>query len=176
MTRSGILKAVSFVAKSGTGKTTLLEKIITELSQRGYRVGACKGVSHRFDFDRPGKDSFRMAQAGSEATLICSAEKLAFVKNLTGPPNIEQLLDDYFTGFDIVLVEGHKSGPLPKIEVYRSGYSESLLCCREQLDPTYIAVATDCLLDMHIPQLDLNNPREVADFIVTEVLSQSLTN
>lgn len=166
------VKALSFVAKSGTGKTTLLEGVIAELRQRGYRVGACKAVSHQFDIDRPGKDSFRMTEAGSEATLIFSGEQVALIKNLSEAPDIEQLLSSYFSDFDIVLVEGYKTGPLPKIEVYRSGYSDSLLCGSEESPTSCIAVASDCPLDLPIPLLDLNAPTQVADFIVAEVLSQ----
>ena len=172
MVQQTTIKALSFVARSGTGKTTLLERVIGELRQRGYRVGACKAVSHQFDIDRPGKDSFRMTNAGSEATMIFSNERVALVKNLSEAPDIKQQLSTYFSGFDIVLVEGDKTGPLPKIEVYRSGYSDSLLCCSEADTASYIAVASDCPLDLPVPLLDLNVPAQVADFIVAEVLSQ----
>ena len=159
------VKAVSFVAKSGTGKTTLLEKLIIELRSRGYRVGAFKAVSHQFDIDQPGKDSYRMAAAGAEATLICAATKLAFVQTHTEQPDFNQLLRDYFQDVDIVLVEGHKRGNLPKIEVVRQKTHEPLLCCSDGYDPSYIAVASDCQLDLDIPVLDLNNPAIIADFL-----------
>jgi len=160
------VKAVSFVAKSGTGKTTLLEKLIVELRSRGYRVGAFKAVSHQFDIDQPGKDSYRMAAAGAEATLICAATKLAFVQTHSEQPDFNQLLSDYFQDVDIVLVEGHKRGNLPKIEVVRQKPHEPLLCCSDGYDPSYIAVASDCQLDLDIPLLDLNNPAIIADFLI----------
>ncbi|MFK5927068.1 MAG: molybdopterin-guanine dinucleotide biosynthesis protein B [Desulfuromusa sp.] len=165
------VKAVSFAAKSGTGKTTLVEKLITELQTRGYRIGAFKAVPHQFDIDQPGKDSYRMAAAGAEATMICSAEKLAFVQTLAEPPDIETLLNDYFQAVDLVLVEGYKQGPLPKIEVFRQGHGESLLCCDGVYNPTYIAVASDCQLDLEIPVLNLNDPATIADFLVEKFLS-----
>ena len=159
------VNAVSFVAKSGTGKTTLLEKLIIELRSRGYRVGAFKAISHLFEIDQPGKDSYRMAAAGAEATLICSAEKLAFVRTHLEQPDINDLLCHYFSDVDIVLVEGHKHGPLPKVEIVRQEQHEQLLCCADGYDPSYIAVASDTQLDLDIPVLDLNDPVVISDFL-----------
>ena len=158
------IKAISFVAKSGTGKTTLLEKLIIELRSRGYRVGAFKAISHLFDIDQPGKDSYRMAAAGAEATLICSAEKLAFVQTHPEQPDINDLLSHYFQDVDIVLVEGHKRGSLPKIEIVRQQH-EQLLCCADGYDPSYIAVASNIQLDLDIPVLDLNDPVVISNFL-----------
>jgi len=73
------VKALAFVAKSGSGKTTLLEKVISRLKDRGYRVGAIKHDAHRFDIDRPGKDSYRLTAAGADTMVISSPEKLALV-------------------------------------------------------------------------------------------------
>ena len=79
-------RSVSFVAKSGTGKTTLLEKVITELKCRGYRVGVIKHDAHRFDIDHPGKDSHRLTLAGADTMLISSPEKLAVIKKHDASP------------------------------------------------------------------------------------------
>jgi molybdopterin-guanine dinucleotide biosynthesis protein MobB len=170
MDMTGLVNAVSFIAKSGTGKTTLVEKLIAELVSRGYRVGAFKAVSHHFDVDRPGKDSYRMAAAGAEATMICSAEKLAFVQQHTDPPDIEALLNHHFQKVDIVLVEGYKSGTLPKIEIFRKECGASLLCCDGGFNTSYIAVASDCQLDLAIPVLDLNDAPGIASFLVEKFL------
>src|SRR5512136_2667670 len=89
-------KAVSFVAKSGTGKTTLLEKVIAELKGRGYRVGVIKHDAHRFDIDHPGKDSHRLTAAGADTMLISSPEKLAVIKIHEASPPLEELLARYF--------------------------------------------------------------------------------
>src|SRR6266496_1541062 len=97
------VKVVSFAAKSGTGKTTLLEKVITLLKERGYRVGAIKHDAHRFDIDYPGKDSHRFSAAGADTMLICSPEKLALVRKHDAPPTVKELLATYFTDVDIVL-------------------------------------------------------------------------
>ena len=98
-----IARAVSFVAKSGTGKTTLLEKVIAELKGRGYRVGVIKHDAHRFDIDHPGKDSHRLTAAGADTMLISSPEKLALVKLHSESPPIEELIATYFSDVDLIL-------------------------------------------------------------------------
>ncbi|HZW35628.1 MAG TPA: molybdopterin-guanine dinucleotide biosynthesis protein B [Candidatus Deferrimicrobiaceae bacterium] len=165
------VKAVSFVAKSGTGKTTLLEKVITRLKDRGYRVGVIKHDAHRFDIDQPGKDSYRLTAAGADAMLISSPDKLALVKRHAASPPVEELLARYFTDVDIVLTEGFKASALPKIEVHRRDRSETLLCRGAEHDPTLLAVASDEPLELDVPRLDLNDADAVADFIEKKFLS-----
>ena len=164
------VKAVSFVAKSGTGKTTLLEKVIARLKERGYKVGVVKHDAHRFDIDHPGKDSHRLTAAGADTMLISSPEKLAVVKKHTQSPPIEELLSTYFTDVDIVLTEGFKKSSMPKIEIHRRERSDTLLCRGEEHDPTLLAVASDERLELDVPVLDLNDAAEVADFIEARFL------
>jgi len=164
------VKALSFVAKSGTGKTTLLEKVIPHLKVRGYRVGVMKHDAHRFDIDHPGKDSHRLTVAGADTMLITSAEKLALVKKHSAPPTVEQILDAYFGEMDIVLTEGFKKSSLPKIELHRKERSPTLLCRGEVYDPTLIAVASDEPLELDVEVLDLNDAEAVADFIEEQML------
>jgi molybdopterin-guanine dinucleotide biosynthesis protein B/molybdopterin-guanine dinucleotide biosynthesis protein len=159
------VKAVSFVAKSGTGKTTLLEKVIAELKRRGYRVGVIKHDAHRFDIDHPGKDSHRLTAAGADTMLISSPAKLALVKQHAASPPIEELLATYFGDVDLVLTEGFKLSGLPKIELHRKERSATLLCRGEAHDPTLLAVASDEPLALDVPLLDLNDPTAVADFV-----------
>ncbi|HEY7528448.1 MAG TPA: molybdopterin-guanine dinucleotide biosynthesis protein B [Candidatus Deferrimicrobiaceae bacterium] len=165
------VKAVSFVAKSGTGKTTLLEKVIARLKGRGYRVGVIKHDAHRFDIDRPGKDSHRLTAAGADTMLISSPEKLALVKRHAAAPPVEDLLSIYFADVDIVLTEGFKASALPKIEVHRGERSDSLICRGEEHDATLVAVASDEPLELDVPRLDLNDADAVADFIEGKFLS-----
>lgn len=160
-----IAKAVSFVAKSGTGKTTLLEKVIAELKSRGYRIGVIKHDAHHFDIDHPGKDSHRLTAAGADTMLISSPEKLAVVKQHAESPPIEELIATYFGDMDLILTEGFKKSGLPKIEVHRRERSATLLCRGELHDPSLLAVASDEPLELDVPVLDLNNPAEVADFV-----------
>ena len=164
------VNVVSFVAKSGTGKTTLLEKVIVEFKQRGYRVGAVKHDAHQFDIDHPGKDSHRLTAAGADTMLISSPEKLALVKKHAMSPPIEELLATYFTDVDIVVTEGFKKSTMPKIEIHRKERSPTLLCRGEEYDPTLVAVASDEPLDLDVPVLDLNNAPQVADFVVERFL------
>ncbi|OGT97662.1 MAG: molybdopterin-guanine dinucleotide biosynthesis protein B [Geobacteraceae bacterium GWC2_48_7] len=164
------MKALSFVAKSGTGKTTLLEKVITELKQRGYRIGVIKHDAHKFDIDHPGKDSYRLTAAGADTMLISSPEKLALVKKHDVSPPVEELLSTYFYDVDLVLTEGFKMSSLPKIEVHRKERSATLLCRGEQHDSTLIAVASDEALELDVPVLDLNNPAQVAEFVEKRII------
>jgi molybdopterin-guanine dinucleotide biosynthesis protein MobB len=165
-----IARAVSFVAKSGTGKTTLLEKVIAELKGRGYRVGVIKHDAHRFDIDHPGKDSYRLTAAGADTMLISSPEKLALVRKHAESPPIEELITTYFSDVDLILTEGFKKGGLLKIEVHRAERSPTLLCRGEQHDPSLLAVASDESLELDVPVLDLNNPAQVADFVEKHII------
>ena len=163
--------AVSFVAKSGTGKTTLLEKVIARLKELGYKVGVVKHDAHRFDIDHPGKDSYRLTAAGADTMLICSPDKLAMIKKHQKSPTIEEMLEEYFGDVDIVLTEGFKKSSMPKIELHRRERSATLLCRGEEHDPTLVAVASDEPLDLDVPVLDLNNAEMVARFIEQNFLT-----
>jgi molybdopterin-guanine dinucleotide biosynthesis protein MobB len=165
------VKAVSFIARSGTGKTTLVEGVIRILKQRGYKVGALKHDAYRFDIDYPGKDSHRFTAAGADSMLITSSAKLALVKQHAAAPPLDELLERYFDDVDIVLTEGFKQSGLPKIEVYRAACGNKLLSRGETDDPTLLAVATDSALDLDVPLLDLNDPVAVADFVEQRFLA-----
>ena len=160
-----IARTVAFVAKSNTGKTTLLEKLIIELKGRGDRIGAIKHDAHRFDIDHPGKDSYRLTAAGADTMLICSSEKLALVKKHPETPRVEQLIETYFSDVDLVITEGFKSSALPKIELHRQERSPTLICRGEHNDPMLIAVASDEPLVLDVPVLNLNDIIAVADFV-----------
>ena len=167
------LKAMSFVAKSGTGKTTLLEKVIGEMKSRGWRVGVIKHDAHRFDIDHPGKDSHRLTAAGADTMLISSPEKLAVVKRHAQAPSIEALIAQYFADVDIVLTEGFKKSGLPKIEVHRQERSPSLICRGDEYDPTLIAVASDEPLQLDVPVFDLKDAAGIAAFIEKRFLGRA---
>ena len=165
-------RAVSFVAKSGTGKTTLLEKVIAELKQRGYRVGVIKHDAHKFEIDHPGKDSWRLTQAGADTMLVASPEKLALVRRHTEPPSVDELIATYFADVDVILTEGFKKSGLPKIELHRRERSATLICRGEEHDPTLVAVASDEHLELDVPVMDLNNPAQVADFVEKHIMKK----
>jgi molybdopterin-guanine dinucleotide biosynthesis protein MobB len=157
---------VSVVAKSGTGKTTLLEKLIAELKRRGHRVGAIKHDAHRFDIDREGKDSWRLTQAGADTMVITSPAKIALVKMNQGEePTLAETIGALFGDVDIVLTEGFKKSSMPKIEVHRRERSDTLLCRGEDHDPTLIAVASDEALTLDVPVFGIDDAPEICDFI-----------
>jgi molybdopterin-guanine dinucleotide biosynthesis protein MobB len=164
------VKVVAFVAKSNTGKTTLLEQVIRELKDRGYKVGAIKHDAHSFDIDHPGKDSHRLTVAGADTMLITSEQKLALVKRHAASPPLDELIAGYFSDLDIVLTEGFKMSSLPKIEVHRQERSPTLLCRGEHDDPMLVAVASDEALNLDVPVLDLNNIKAVTDFVESTFL------
>lgn len=165
--------AVSFIAESGTGKTSLLEKVVRNLKERGYRIGVIKHDAHRFDIDHPGKDSYRLTAAGANTMLISSEEKLALVKQQSSSAPVEELIATYFADVDIVLTEGFKKSALPKIEVNRKECGTSLISRGKEQDPALLAVASDQELPIDVPLLDINSPEQVADFMEQQFLSRS---
>jgi len=151
---------VSIVGKSGAGKTALMERLIAEFGKRGYRIAAVKH-SHGMEIDRPGKDSWRFAQAGSEVVAVSSPEKLAFIRSMDHDASIEEVLHLIGSGFDLVLVEGFKRGSAPKIEVLKRDLGEDLLCSVKELS----AVVSNESLDIDVPQFFVDDTQAIADFI-----------
>jgi molybdopterin-guanine dinucleotide biosynthesis protein MobB len=155
------LPIISIVGKSQSGKTVLMEQLIAEFKRRGYKVAALKHSRGGMEIDHPGKDSWRYAQAGSDAVLISSPDKLAFIKSVDHDLDIEEILPIVGPEFDLVLVEGFKKSKIPKIEVHRKKLGDDLLCSPEEL----LAIVTDESLDTNIAQLPWGDTVAVADFI-----------
>ncbi|RME43257.1 MAG: molybdopterin-guanine dinucleotide biosynthesis protein B [Chloroflexi bacterium] len=154
---------ISIVAKSGTGKTTFIEKLIPHLKTRGLRVGVLKHHSHNTPFDTPGKDTYRHFQAGADVVVGASAVQVAVFRRENGAADLDAVIRREFAGLDLVLTEGFKRGSYPKIEVHRAERSADLLCSEEEL----LAVATDERLELNVPQFDLDDIEAVADFILS---------
>jgi molybdopterin-guanine dinucleotide biosynthesis protein B len=155
---------VSFVATcSGTGKTTLIEKLIVILKSYGYRIGALKHNAHRFEMDDEGKDSYRFAHAGADQVIIASKDKLGMVRTLYKELEIKQILS-MFENVDIIIVEGYRNSDYPKIEVHRKLIDSSLLCSNPDYHG-FIAVATDEKLKVDCEVLDINNADHIAKLI-----------
>ncbi len=138
---------VFVVGKSNSGKTTIVERLIAEFKRRGYRVATIKHEAYGFDIDKPGKDSWRHAQAGSDAVVLSSAQKLALIKNVDHEPSIAELARLIGTDFDIIIVEGFKRGKGLKIEVHRKELGE-LICDPREL----MALVSDEALALDVPQ------------------------
>lgn len=160
---------LGFVAFSGTGKTTLLKRLIPLLRARGLRLAIIKHTHHTFDIDTPGKDSYELRQAGAEQVMVASKRRWALMVETpqqTDDPQLEHLLPHLNSdAMDLVLVEGFKHAAIPKIELHRPVLNHPLLFSE---DVNIIAIASDTALSVktHLPVLDLNNPDIIADFIM----------
>ncbi|HPO21273.1 MAG TPA: molybdopterin-guanine dinucleotide biosynthesis protein B [Smithellaceae bacterium] len=165
-----MIPIVSIVGKSNSGKTTLLEKIIADLTHRGYRVATIKHNRHGFDIDHEGKDSYRHKKAGAHTTVVSSPHQLALVQDVDHDHSFEEIREKFISGADIILTEGFKVNDYPKIEVFRSELKRELISKKED---GLVAVATNVSLDIDVPCLDLNDPKTVADFIEFHFLKQS---
>lgn len=158
---------LGFAAFSGTGKTTLLEKLIPLLTAQNIRIGMVKHAHHAFDIDKPGKDSYRLRKAGAGQILIASSQRTALMTENTTPqePRLDELISRLdLDNTDLVLVEGFKHVPFPKIELHRKALGKKLL---HPEDPDIIAVASDHLTDCNeLPSLDINDTTAIAAFII----------
>ncbi len=160
-----MIPLVSVVGKSDAGKTTLLEKLIPELKRRGYRVATVKHDAHSFEIDQPGKDTWRHRQAGADVVVISSKDKMAIIRRVDEEMSLLQIAD-MITGVDIILTEGFKRGPAPKIEVSRREKSTELLCTAEEL----VAIATDQHFDLPVPQFGLDDAVGLVDTLESRFL------
>lgn len=163
---------LGFVACSGTGKTTLLTRLIPQLKARGLRCAAIKHSHHDVAIDIPGKDSHRLREAGAAQVILASPHRTFWIREGDGhtEPGLSELLKHIdVTAVDLVLVEGFRHESLPKIEVYRGGRGQPMLCIG---DDTIIAVAADSAPGdpLTIPLLPLDNPELVAEFVVDWVV------
>lgn len=151
---------ISFVGKGKSGKTTFLEKLIPELTRRGYRVATIKHTVHDTTFDRPEKDTARHVKAGSAATSIASPNEFVLVVP-GGRVTLDEMLRHVGEDYDIVLTEGFKHEKMPKIEVHRREKGEALAPTLEDV----VAILTDEPLDVNVRQFSLEDFKGVADFI-----------
>ena len=159
-----MVPVISFVGRSGAGKTTYLEKLVAEMKRRGFRVGVIKHDSHGFDIDHPGKDTWRHAQAGADVVCIASAEKFALIKRTT----VEMTLDEVIArvdGVDIIFVEGYRDQGYRLVEIYRSDGTKPPLGLSDKV----FAVASDVTLYPSVPHYDVNDPVPFADEMEKEL-------
>jgi molybdopterin-guanine dinucleotide biosynthesis protein B len=158
------MKTFGFAGWSGSGKTTLIEKLIPRFTARGLRVSLIKHAHHTFDIDHPGKDSYRHRHAGAAEVLVTSSRRWVLMHELRGAqePSFEAQIK-HFSPCDLLIVEGFKHAPIPKLEVWRALTGEGLL---HPQDPHTVAVASDTRLETKLPFLDLNDDAGIAEFIV----------
>lgn len=159
------VRLLAISAWSGTGKTTLLEQVIPLLKTQGIRSGLIKHTHHQMDIDTPGKDSYLLRKAGADQVIVASNQRWALmVESPNKPLSLMQLASQMDSStLDLVLVEGFKDEQVPKIALWRRGVKGEI---KDLLDQYVIAVATDEDMELNLPILDINQPIQVADFIV----------
>ena len=158
------MKIFGFAGWSGSGKTTLIEQLIPRFGQRGLRVSLIKHAHHTFDVDQPGKDSYRHRHAGSSEVLVTSSRRWVLMHELRGAqePSFDEQIR-HLVPCDLLLVEGFKHAPIPKLEVWRAATGEGLL---HPNDPHIVAVASDEKIKTALPLLDLNDVDGISQFIL----------
>ncbi len=157
---------ISVVGASGAGKTTLMEKVVSQLRRRGIRVGTIKHDVHGFEMDRPGKDSWRHKKAGASVSMISSPKAIGMVMDVNHDHSPQELIP-FFNGVDIILAEGYKHHPIPKIEVVRKGIHRELFC---RDDPNLLAVVSDHDLALKVPCFSPDQVEEITEFLIDKLL------
>ncbi len=169
-----MIPIIAVVGTSGSGKTTLVCRLIEELTRRGYRIATVKHHPGSFEIDYEGKDSFKHREAGACQTMVSSPDQLALMRRRTAEMTLEEIAATLVVDADLLLAEGFKTAPVPKIEVWRESQPDPTLCCTG--DPHWIALVTDFPRDVEVPIFDLNWPDQVADFIEREYLKKGDTS
>jgi molybdopterin-guanine dinucleotide biosynthesis protein MobB len=154
-------------ASSGTGKTTLIEKLIPDLLQKNINVSVVKHAHHNFDIDYPGKDSYRLRKSGAFQTLIFNDKRSALITEFSKESeNLEKMIAQMDQSVDLIIVEGLRGGEFKKIEVYRPAHSMKKLFLQ---DENVIAIVSDENFDTSVPCLNLNNIEEISNFIISNL-------
>ncbi|NCZ66267.1 MAG: molybdopterin-guanine dinucleotide biosynthesis protein B [Rhodobacteraceae bacterium] len=157
------MKIFGVTGWKNSGKTGLMERLITEFTARGLTVSSIKHAHHSFDIDHPGRDSYRHRDAGAREVLLASRNRWALMHELRDEdePSLGDLLKQ-LSPVDLVLIEGYKRDRHPKIEAHRKETGQPLIAPE---DETIVAVASDTSVTIDRPVLDLNDTASIANFI-----------
>jgi molybdopterin-guanine dinucleotide biosynthesis protein B len=166
------VKVFGFAGYSGSGKTTLIENVIPVLVEQGVRVSLIKHAHHAFDVDQPGKDSYRHRKAGASEVMLTSAKRWILMHEIDGQPEPElpQQLRR-MSPCDIVLIEGFKKQPIPKLEIHRKAHGVPFLFGD---DPHIVGIATDERLDTELPQFGLDDYAALSAFVLEKAADVDL--
>jgi molybdopterin-guanine dinucleotide biosynthesis adapter protein len=160
---------ISIVGKSSSGKTTFLEKLIREISRRGYKVATIKHSHHSISFDDPSKDSWRHARAGAVATMVSSTTEIQIIKPIPRELTTWELARYLGEDYDIILTEGFSRGDAPKIEIHRKEAGPLL-----DVATNLLAVITDEPLETPLPQFGLEDVKGVADLLEKQYIKPNM--
>lgn len=160
------MKVFGVTGWKNAGKTTLVAKLVTELTARGLRVSTIKRTHHNVDLDRPGTDSFAHRTAGAQEVMLTSDQRYAIMKEMRsdGPPKLPDLIAR-MEPVDLILVEGFKNEPHAKIECHRAGCQMPLIA---ETNDTVKLLATDETLEISVPQIDIDSIEEITDFVMDQ--------
>ena len=153
------IPVITFAAYSNTGKTTYLEKLLPCLKAGGVRVAVIKHDGHDFRMDTPGTDTSRIAAAGADVVAIVSRRQFAWVEQRS--PSVEEIVER-ITGVDLILTEGFKHGPYPKIALYRAASGQPLAAAPEEC----LALVSDTPLEAACPVFPLDDPAPMAEYLI----------
>jgi len=159
---------LSIVGCGKCGKTTLVERLVTELTRRGYAIGTLKHDVHGFQMDHEGKDTWRHKRAGARATLIIGPDQIGLVRSTPGEFSVQDAIE-LLGPVDLVITEGFKRAAFPKIEIFSSVRNEGALLCAR--DPQLLAVAGDLPVETHVPRFDWNDIAAIADLVEARLLA-----
>ena len=158
------MKVFGFAGWSGSGKTTLIEQLIPRFTQRGLKISLIKHAHHNFDVDKPGKDSYRHREAGCQEVLVSSGRRWVLMHELRGAeePTLDQQISR-ISPCDLLLIEGYKTDPLPKLEIYREENAKPFLYPQ---DHHIVGIASDVPVKSTLPVFDLNDHQAIARFVL----------
>ena len=162
-----MIPIISIVGKSDSGKTTLIEKLVPELTRKGYRVATVKHDVHGFEVDREGKDSWRHKQAGAHTVIISSPQKIALIRDVEKDSTLDEIRRRWVQDVDLLLSEGYKKDVQPKIEVFRKEKHKKLLCTKKD---NLVAIVSNRKFNVGVPCFHLEDMKGLSNFIEKEFL------
>ena len=160
---------LALIGRPNSGKTTLIERLIPALVEKGVRIGTIKHHHGEIQMDTPGKDTWRHKQAGAKVVLLSSPSGIGLVQDTAGDTPVEELVSLYFQGVDLVIAEGYKWSTLPKIEVYRSTLYDKPM---QEPGETLIAMVSDVEIRPGLPWFKPEDVFLLADFIQEKIIKQ----
>lgn len=167
---------LGIAAWSGTGKTTLLEKLLPQLSEHGLKVAVIKHAHHSFDVDQPGKDSYKLRSAGAAPVLVASRQRFALMQETPDQeePDLAQLITMMSAhNPDLVVVEGFKTWPIPKLVLYRDGIGDAAILTGPWVEAVAISASPPIQLADSVAQLNIDDSEVIAQWIVAWVSAKN---